>query len=395
MKLRDCHGIKKKHSKIRVAVIEPVGGHGGMDYYDIGLCKGIKKAGLDVTLFTCDETHLPDRLEVTVERVYERIYGGDSAVLRALRYICGSFRAVLRSWRESRIVCHFHWFHVGPLEIFNIGIAKVLGRKVVVTAHDVKALAKGLSVPLFVRFAYHYCDAVIAHNEVSRAELVCKIGVSQEKIRVIPHGNYLHVINNSIDRVQARQHLKVPERAKILLFFGQIKEVKGLDVLFQALRSLKKEMPDVLLLIAGKVWKTDFTKYDSLIEKYGIRKHIRANIMHIPNSEVANYYAAADMVVLPYRKIYQSGVLLMAMSYCRTVVVSDLPGMIEVITDNKTGLVFRSGDADHLAAKILSAFKNPELIDKLSKNGENLIREKYDWGKIGESVAALYRTCAG
>jgi len=377
-------------SALKIAIIEPVGGHGGMDYYDFGLCEGLSQSEIDVTLFTSDETEVSKGSVFAVKKVYKKIYGKDASWIRAIRYVKGTIQALLICFIQKRTICHFHWFHVGPLELFNILFAKLLRRKVVITAHDVEAFAKGLSVPLFVRFAYNLCDAVIAHNKVSRQELIEKVGISTDKITVIPHGNYLHALGDIPEKAIAREQMMLPVNANIILFFGQIKDVKGLDVLLEAMRSIVTEFPETILLIAGKVWKTDFSKYAQLIEDFEISSNCRTDIRYIPDSEVASYYAAADLVALPYHRIYQSGVLLMAMSYRRPVIVSDLPGMLEVVTNKETGLVFKAGDVNHLADTILSAFRNPQLLNELGENGERLMREHYDWSDIGKAVAGLY-----
>jgi len=378
--------------KLKIAIIEPVGRHGGMDYYDFGLCEGLSQSEVDVTLFTSDETEVSKDSVFSVNKVYKKIYGKDASWIRAIRYVKGTIQALFISLLQKRTICHFHWFHVGSVELFNIILAKLLRRKVIVTAHDVEAFAKGLSVPLFVSFAYKLCDIVIAHNQVSRQELIEMVDLCSEKIHVIPHGNYLHVLSKLPPKHIARKDLKLPENTNVPLFFGQIKDVKGLDVLLDAMSKIVDEYPDTTLLIAGKVWKTDFSQYACLIDKYGISGNCRADIRYIPDSDVANYYAAADLVVLPYHRIYQSGVLLMAMSYGRAVVVSDLPGMVEVVTDKKTGLVFKAGNAKHLANTILSVFREPKVLGSLEKNALHLMREHYGWKDIGKSVSILYKS---
>lgn len=379
----------------KVAVIEPVGGHGGMDYYDYGLCDGVSASGIDVALYTCDETKVPTGQSFEVLTVYKKIFGDDSSFIRAVRYFWGTTKTLYSCLRNKRTIVHFHWFHVGPLELFNIICAKLIRRKIVVTAHDVEAFAEGLSVSLFVRIAYNLCDSVIAHNEVSRGELIEKISIPSNKINVIPHGNYFDLIQEMPDMDVSRKELGIPENAKVLLFFGQIKDVKGLDVLLEALKTIITKHSQVILVIAGKVWKTDFSKYDELINTYGIRDNCLLDIRYIPDNEISNYYSAANLVVLPYRRIYQSGVLLMAMSFGRSVVVSDLPGMLEVVTDNETGFVFRNGDSDNLSSVINSALENPSHIKEISVNAKNLMEKQYDWKKIGRSVVDIYNNLNG
>jgi glycosyltransferase involved in cell wall biosynthesis len=114
-------------------------------------------------------------------------------------------------------------------------------------------------------------------------------------------------------------------------------------------------------------------------------------IGYVPDDMASAYYAAADIVVLPYRRIYQSGVLLMAMSYARTVVVSDLPGMTEVITDGENGYVFNSESKDDLAQVLTRALLDEGRRSRISAAALQYIQDNHDWNHIGRTTAELYR----
>lgn len=380
-------------ARLRAAVVEPVGGHGGMDYYDFGLCGGLAEAGVEVTLYTCDETSPGEPSAYAVALPYRGIYGKAPAWLRGLRYVAGSVRALAdaRLRRRARIA-HFHFFHVGPLELFNMTVAGLLGLKVVVTAHDVQSFVEGLSVPWMVERAYRAADRVIAQSKVSEEEIRAVLGGCAEKLDVIPHGNYLHALGDAPSREEARADLGLRAGGRVLLFFGQIKEVKGLDVLLRAMPGVIRAYPDTTLLIAGKEWKDDFARYERMMEELGIRNSCVAHVRYIPDAEVSRYYAAADAVVLPYRRIYQSGVLLMAMSYAKPVVVSDVAGMTEVVSDGDNGYVFGSGDARSLADKLVEALSDVEGLRRTGQRGLAYVRENHDWERIGRMTAASYRS---
>lgn len=383
--------MKKKSHNISVGVIEPVGGHGGMDYYDLGLCRGLKRAGVNVSLFTCDKTIMPNAHEFPIYHKYLHIYGNKNKLLRLFNYLLGSFLAVLSCVANRHTVCHFHWFHVGPLELYNLVLAKLFRRKIVVTAHDVESFACDQSISIIAQFCYRRCDAIVAHNNVSKKELVDKVNIARSKIKIIPHGSYLGSIIEMQSKSFAREKLNITKNAKVLLFFGQIKDVKGLDVLLEAMPKIIEEVPDAILLIAGKVWKTDFLKYQAIIEKHSLESHCRTDIRYIPDNEIAAYYGAADLVVLPYKKIYQSGVLLMAMSFNRPVMVSNLPGMLEVVTPAETGLIFESGNSAKLSEEVVKALKSEALLDGIASKAISMMENKYDWSKIGISTARVYR----
>lgn len=375
---------------LNVAMIEPVGGHGGMDYYDFGLCGGLAAAGIDVVLHTCDETTIPDSARFAVRHTYSGIYGKAAAWRRGLRFVSGSVRAVFSAVREGRGIVHLHFFHVGVLALMNVLLARLAGRRVVITAHDVESFVSSLEVPFMSRLAYRLAHRVIAHNRISRDELTKRLHVPEGKIAIIPHGNYLHVLRPMPTVKDARARLGLPPHAKVLLFFGQIKEVKGLDVLLSAMPSVLQKHPDAVLLIAGKPWKTDFAKYQARIDELRINDACFAHIRYIHSEDVPLYYGAADLVVLPYRRIYQSGVVLMAMSYGKAVLASDIPGMLEVVCDGDTGFVFRAGDADDLAQRIDILFADSEASEDVARCGQRLMEEKYDWSVIGGQTKELY-----
>lgn len=374
---------------MKVSIIEPVGGHGGMDYYDFSLCKALIDAGVAPILYTCDKTSSKKGGMLRVVKAYRGVYGRMNPVWRGFRYLRGTIFSLTHGALRGSAVSHFHLFHIGPLEAFNVLCAKIAFSKVVVTAHDVESFKKGLSVGFLVSLVYRLSDAVIAHNEVSKRELIDKLNVPTKKIHVVRHGNYISDVGEQIWS-QVRTE---PQSELRLLFFGQIKEVKGLDLL---LRALSLALPacdgNISLTIAGKVWKDDFAVYAKIIEDLDLKGKVRADIRYIPDDEVAPYYLGADLVVLPYRKIYQSGVVLMAMSYGVPTLVSNIPGMTEVVEDGETGLVFNAGDVQDLARNLIRAYEDRDLLRRVGARGRAHVEGSYDWGRVGRDTAEVYRS---
>ena len=360
-----------------------------MNYYDFGLCRGLVDAGVTPTLYTCDETDVTPGMPFTVAVVYRRIFGRDPAWRRGLRYLSGSLRALIGARIAGSRLAHFHVFQVGGLELFNVLLAKLLRLRVVITTHDVEAFRGEWSG--IKSWVYGLSDCVIAHNRVSQRELVRVLGIPERKIHVIPHGNYLGHVGAVPPAGSARVKLNLPPDAQVLLFFGQIKAVKGLDLLLDALVTVKGTVPKVVLVIAGKMWGQDFAPYQSQIDRLDLGGHCVAHIRYIADAEVAAYYAAADLVVLPYRRIYQSGVILMAMSYGKPVLASDLDGMKEVIEDGVTGFLFRAEDATDLAKRLRTVLADRAGMQRVAAKGLALMRVGYGWERIGRLTAECYR----
>jgi D-inositol-3-phosphate glycosyltransferase len=298
---------------VAVAIIEPVGGHGGMDFYDQGLCRGLLNAGLRVSLYTCDETTDPQIRGLSFHPFFHGIYGQRNKWLRGLSYVKSAFVSLGSATKSGERICHFHAFNDLQAELVLVAMARLFRRKVVLTVHDVDSLAGPMTGRrMLTGWLYSLADRIIVHNNVSKSELTA-IGISSKKISVIPHGHYLESMGLIPSRDTARRSLGIAQSAKVVLFFGQIKDTKGLDLLIEALPLIAQKVPEVLLLIAGRPWKTDFARFDLLIDELKVRDHCALRIGFIPNEAVAGYFAAANLVALPYRRIYQSGVLLMAM----------------------------------------------------------------------------------
>jgi glycosyltransferase involved in cell wall biosynthesis len=376
---------------VKVAVIEPVGSHGGMDYYDSGLCAGLGANNVASIWYTCDTSDTRGERPIIIVRSFTNIWGKDAAWKRGLRFVAGLFRSMTDAHSRQANIAHFHFFHVGPLEVAGIVIARLFGLRVITTVHDVEAFKPGGKSPLLQRIAYGLCSRLVVHNQVSRDELIARSGVSESMVRVVPHGSYLGLIPPSIDRHIARDKLGFPQDERIVLFFGQIKEVKGLDLLIEAFAKVRDQVGSTRLVIAGKVWKDDFSRYQDLIDRYALADVVSLHIRYIPDDEIATYYSAADIVALPYRKIYQSGVLLMAMSYGIPVLASDLPGMSEVITDGENGFLFKTGDADDLANRLAAVLTDTQGQERAVTQARKDMELRYSWDTIGGQLAEVYR----
>jgi len=375
---------------MKIAIIEPVGGHGGMNYYDFSLAKGLITAGAEVIVYTCDKTVVPPGLSFEVKQTFNKIWGDGNKLVRAVRFAICLFRTLLNARRQQVELIHYHFFHYTKMETLCVSLAQLFGFRIVVTAHDVESFAGEYSDHAAGRILARV-DKVIAHNNVSRRELIEKANLPAANIAIIPHGNYLNAIPKSPSPATARKMLNLAPKDPVLLFFGQIKEVKGLDLLLQALPQVVAKFPTLKLLIAGKVWKDDFSKYTNLIKGKNLQDNIDLHIGYIPDEDVAIFYRSADLVVLPYRRIYQSGVLLMAMSYGLPVMVSDLEGMVEIIQDNINGFIFKTGDVESLSSNLIDALNDPDRLKRIASHGFEKVVHNHDWKIIGKKTVELYK----
>ena len=174
------------------------------------------------------------------------------------------------------------------------------------------------------------------------------------------------------------------------MFFGMIKEEKGLDILIKSFHEVHQNNKDVVLLIAGKNYKTDKKKYTKIIDQLDIKNSCVIHNKYIPENELCDYYGCADVIVLPYKIIFQSGVLMMSSSFSVPVIVSDLEPFLDIIENQINGLVFKVNDVKSLAEKLIFSINSSEKINSYAKNNFEKLKNQYDWTKIGKLNKDVY-----
>ncbi len=380
-----------KGQQIAIAIIEPTGSHGGMKYYDVALASALASHGANVALFTSPGIlEIPESSSFSARVVYNKAFGSFPVLLRLRSYLMGTLTALVRSKRERRQLVHFHLFQVSTLEAFNIILAKVFKFNIVITAHDVESLFTGNKSKWLPRFIYGLADGVIVHNQVSKREIIQVMKVRESRISIIPHGHYLHAIGPMVDPKHAKILLGIPEDARVLLFFGHIKKVKGLDLLIRAMPLIIKNHPDAILCIAGRPMRAEFAQFQELVHQLDLPDHFKMFVRFIEDNEVPLFFSASELVVLPYRRVYQSGVVLLAMSHGKPVLVSDIPGMTELITHDKTGFTFKSGNVEDLADVASRALSAETKVKDITDSALALLKNNYDWNDIGAATLRFY-----
>ncbi len=375
----------------RVAIIDPIGAHGSSHhFYLFGQSQGLIKNGCNVSLYTNTETADPKINGLDFFTYYKEIFSSKFKVINGLKWIIGSLYSILHARFSHNCIFHFHIFYTNFLVLFNLLLVKLLLGKVVLTIHDVDSFAKKENKQIS-NLIYMIADLVLTHNQFSKEHILKTYPYLNGKIFIIPHGNYTPFINVRNDKIASRIYLGLDQRKKVILFFGMIKKVKGLDVLLESFKKVIDKHPNIILLIAGRPWKDDFCNYQQIIEKNNLENNIVLHTRYIPQNDVEHYYCASDLVVLPYKKIYQSGVLMMALSYERPVLVSDLCPLKEVINDNQNGFLFKSENSNDLAKKLNIILSSSEKLEKVQKNGNILINEKFGWDAIGRLTLNAYQ----
>ena len=197
---------------------------------------------------------------------------------------------------------------------------------------------------------------------------------------LLKHPSY-NQFGEKIARKEAAAALGLDPTKKILLFFGLIRNYKGLDLLLQAFSNLNKEF---ILLIAGEVYGDEIT-YTNLISK-SKNKNIHFVNQFIDEQDVKLYFSVADLCVLPYKSATQSGIKALANSFCLPVLISNVGGLAEDIVDDKNGFILNDINPLAIQNKIEEIFNENKLtLVKENLKLENLLL--YDtWTKFSDSL---------
>ncbi|MBD3229922.1 MAG: glycosyltransferase [Candidatus Lokiarchaeota archaeon] len=182
---------------------------------------------------------------------------------------------------------------------------------------------------------------------------------------------------------------------KILLFVGQIRHSKGIHVLIKAFKKVKKDFSKLKLLIVGRIQKSTYQYYQSLlklIKEYKLQNSVRF-LGSISNKTLKSLYSITDIFILPSLKYeYQGIVLLEAMASNIPVIASKVEGIPYMINNGYNGLLFEKNNSNELASKIITLLENKELRKELVKNSNKLIELKYDWQKIAKKTYSIYKS---
>src|SRR5262249_60438376 len=166
-----------------------------------------------------------------------------------------------------------------------------------------------------------------------------------DKVTVVPFGINDVIPPSTLTRAEAKRRLGFGPGDKVLLFFGHIAPYKGVEDLIRALGKLIEDDKRFRLIVAGPVRDTSCEPYweglQTLIEDQQVREHVRKEIRYIPDAEVGHFFRAADVSILPYRRIYQSGVP--ALSYAQGVplIVAAVRSLSQGVPAGEAGSVFR------------------------------------------------------
>ena len=374
----------------KVLYINPEG-HTGLAYHDHSLCSALQALGHDVTLLTCKEFPL-----WSLSRQFRAVpyYRGkaDNKIWLALVYVWATLGLVLFALRHAPDVIHFEVLRIPLADIPIIWLLRCLGFSVILHVHDATPLEQNLLRMAGYKWAYRMVDHLTVYVNAGKQDLVAQYGLSEDKVTVLTHGHYCEFISQgNIESKAVRASLGLGPGDHVILFFGVLRESKGLDTLLQAMPRILEHDPKARLLIAGKPrWPKMLDVYMQLITQLTLEDAVVLEARFIPDEEVEDIFTASDVVALPYRKAYYSGVIKLAYSHRKAVVVSRLGGLVELLREGETGYFAEVGDPDDLADKLLLLLKDDELRQQMGEAARTWVEREFSWSKTAAQLTQVY-----
>ena len=292
----------------------------------------------------------------------------------------------LRKLKPAIIVIRYWLPFMGPCLGTILRCAKANGvTKLVCIADNVIPHEKRPGDKQFTKYCFKPIDAFVTMSEKVLADL--KVFTKRHSKQII-HPLYDN-FGEAIPSGEARKHLGIPEKENIILFFGFIRKYKGLDLLLQAMKTLKEQQQKGLfvgckLLVAGEYYE-DKQQYDDLIKELDIADQLILRTDFISDSEVRYYLSAADFVIQPYRNATQSGVTPLAYHFEKPMLVTNVGGLPSLVPAGKVGLVAEP-NPEAIAAKIqeLYSIGQEHFLPYLHTE-----KQKYSWRVLADTIIEL------
>ena len=258
--------------------------------------------------------------------------------------------------------------------------------KIICIADNILPHEKRPGDKAFTRYFLKSCDAFITMSEKVMNDL--KAFEPTKPAKLVAHPLY-DSFGPAVPKSIARDHLGLSQNEKIILFFGFIRNYKGLDLLLEAMSLIKQFNPEhqtlnIKLLIAGEFYGNEKQYFDQ-IERLNIRDQLILRTEFIPDNEVPNYFCAADAVIQPYRNATQSGVTPLAYHFEKPMIVTNVGGLPAMVSNERSGLIVEPDPAG-IARGILKFY---HLGQEHFTAHLRVEKEKYTWTEMVNSVVQL------
>jgi glycosyltransferase involved in cell wall biosynthesis len=355
--------------------------------YDHALCRSLVAAGAEVELFTSRFAYgavSPPEGYARRDFFYRAAIGPPGSRARRVAKLAEHVPDMLRYRRAAHAadVVHFQWLTVQHLDGHLLPASRSLSggrRPLVLTAHDILPREPRTGQITAQRRLYERFDALVVHSEHGRRRLADELGIDSARVHVIPHGAFVAppVAKSSATPPSPPFQTDVP----VVLFFGLLRPYKGLDLLLDAWRDID----------GAELWVVGMPRMNISSLRAAAPPSVRFVPRFVRDAEVAAYFARADLVVLPYREIDQSGVAFTALGAGVPMLLSDVGGFPELAATG-AARTFPAGDSIALRDALRELLSDPGALATMAERAHAAASGRYSWDEVARRTLNLYES---
>jgi glycosyltransferase involved in cell wall biosynthesis len=361
---------------IKVVIIE-TSGWGGIWHYTIALVQKLSQF-TQLSLYTNCSLEFADWIEgIHIRKIFKR----ESYLLTLIKIIASLLH-------DRPQVVHFQSLVSRRKDVVLYLIIKILGIKIVTTIHnifphEIRPLEKKM-----YGWMYALSNKLILHGEKNKASfLEIFPHISASKLCVNPHGNYCLLRLKRNTQQEAKSILALPSADKVVLLIGAIRPYKGVDLFIECANAVLQALSSVSFVIVGQLISGTQEEYQKLV---GNNPKISLSFKYLTLEEISLYMDAADIVAFPYKHIYQSGMVHLAMAHEKAIIASDVGAISEVVIHGESGVIVPANDMKRMTAAMISLLSDDKKRLQLGENGLKRAQTEFAWDKIAHSTEQIY-----
>lgn len=311
----------------------------------------------------------------------------NSLIVKVLKYLLAFFKIYLYTIKRKPAIVHIQWIKIPIIDLMFFKLLKARNIKVVFTAHNVLPHNTGDRYKNEYKRIYSLCDRVIVHSLKTKLEIQNTFDLNPDKVVVIPHGIIsIPVSEHEVShRMTELKHKYGIDRKIVITSLGNQSYYKGVDLLLEVWSDYFKSNTNLHLIIAGVNQGLDYSNT--------IGTNITIINEKLSNLDFLAFLKMTDIIILPYRKISQSGVLFSAINYDIPVIVSNAGGLPEPLGIGNIGWNMGEANKYNLAQVLMRISSSPDEIKKKSNPIEfKKVKTYYSWETISFKTLELYRS---
>ena len=281
------------------------------------------------------------------------------------------------------------------------GLSRRYGFRLITAVHGLDVTRKmSRAKQRWLRRTLEDSACVVAVSRFTRQQVIDRYGIPAEKVIAMPPGVDVQRFRPGLDAASLKQKFGIGDR-KVILTLARIVERKGHDLVVRALPEVRRQMPDVLYLIAGPADRDYLPRLKRLIQESGVEDAVRF-LGYVPAGDLPLLYNLADVYAMPSRELREAGdtegfgITYLEANACGTPVIGGRSGGVgDAIADGETGFLVDPENPRELAEKLVALLSNRNLREKLGRQGRRRVEQNFTWKRIAERLLAqLEENCS-